>query len=133
VIERARQRIEAACLSDRCQLVSGSFFESVPKGADAYMMRHIIHDWDDEKALTILRNCHVAMPSDGKLIVIESVIPPGNEPFGGKLLDLVILLIPGGKERTADEYGSLFAKAGFEISRIMPTGSEISIIEGVRR
>jgi hypothetical protein len=133
VVERARERINAAGLSGRCQLVSGSFFESVPKGADAYMMRHIIHDWDDEKALTILRNCHAAMPSNGKLLVIESVIPPGNEPFGGKLLDLVMLLIPGGKERTADEYGSLFAKAGFEISRIVPTGSEISIIEGVRR
>jgi ubiquinone/menaquinone biosynthesis C-methylase UbiE len=133
VIDRARQRIEAAGLSGRCQLVSGSFFESVPKGADAYMMRHIIHDWDDEKALTILRNCHAAMSSNGKLLVIESVIPPGNDPFGGKLLDLVMLLIPGGKERTADEYRALFAKAGFEISGIVPTGTEISIIEGVRQ
>jgi hypothetical protein len=133
VVERARARLDAAGLSGRCQLVSGSFFESVPQGADAYMMRHIIHDWDDEKALTILRNCHAAMPSNGKLLVIESIIPPGNEPFGGKLLDLVMLLIPGGKERTAEEYRALFAKAGFEILRIVPTSTEISIIEGVRQ
>lgn len=133
VVQRARPRLDAAGLSGRCQLVSGSFFESVPKGADAYVMRHIIHDWDDEKALTILRSCHAAMSATGKLLVIESIIPAGNEPFGGKLLDLVMLLIPGGKERTADEYQALFAGAGFEISRIVPTGTEISIIEAVPR
>ena len=72
-------------------------------------MRHIIHDWEDEKSLTILRNCHRAMPPHGRLLVVESVIPPGNEPFGGKFLDLVMLLIPGGKERTEDEYRTLFA------------------------
>ena len=86
----------------------------VPDGADAYLMRHIIHDWDDEKSLTILRNCHRAMSADGKLLVVESVIPPGNEPFGGKFLDLVMLLIPGGKERTEDEYRTLFDQAGFD-------------------
>ena len=133
VIERARKPLEAAGLSSRCRLVGGSFFEAAPPGADAYFMRHIIHDWDDEKALAILRNCHAAMPSTGKLLVVESVIPPGNEPFGGKLLDLVMLLIPGGKERTADEYRALFDRAGFEISRIVPTATEISIIEGIPR
>ncbi len=133
VIDRAKGKIESAGLSGRCDLVGGSFFESVPEGADVYMMRHIIHDWEDEKCLTILRNCHQAMPSEGKLLVVESVIPPGNEPFGGKLLDLVMLLIPGGKERTEDEYRTLFDKAGFELTHVTPTATEVSVIEANKR
>lgn len=132
VIERARPNIEAAGVADRCELVGGSFFESVPGGAGAYLMRHIIHDWDDEQSLAILRTCHEAMAADSKLLLVESVIPPGNEPFGGKLLDLVMLLVPGGKERTAEEYRSLLAQARFELKRIVPTDSEISIIEAVK-
>ena len=133
VIERAKNQIESAGLSDRCELVAGNFFDAVPEGADAYMMRHIIHDWDDEKSLTILRNCHRAMSSNGKLLIVESVIPSGNEPFGGKFLDLVMLLIPGGKERTDDEYRMLLGKAGFELTRVVPTGTEVSIVEGTKR
>lgn len=133
VIERAKDPIRAAGLSNRCELVSGSFFESIPQGADAYMLRHIIHDWDDDKSLTILRNCHQAMSSSSKLLVVESVIPPGNEPFGGKFLDLVMMLIPGGKERTEGEYRALFGDAGFELTRIVPTSTEVSIIEGEKR
>lgn len=129
VVERAQERIDGANLHDRCSLIAGSFFESVPEGADAYLLRHIIHDWDDEKSLLILRNCHRAMSSDSKLLVIESVIPPGNDFFPGKFLDLVMLLIPGGKERTEEEYRDLFARGGFELTRIVPTGSEVSIIE----
>ena len=133
VIDRAQTQIESAGISDRCVLVPGNFFESVPKGADAYMMRHIIHDWDDEKSLTILRHCHQVMSTDSKLLVVESVIPPGNDPFGGKFLDLVMLLIPGGKERTEDEYRTLFDEAGFELTRVVPTASEVSIVEGRKR
>ncbi len=133
VIERARPRIDSAGLSDRCQLVGGSFFESVPEGADAYILRHIVHDWDEDKVLAILHNCHKAMPTHGKLLVVESVIPPGNEPFGGKLLDLVMLLIPGGQERTEAEYQSLLGKAGFELARVVPTRTEISVLEAVKR
>ena len=96
-------------------------------------MRHIIHDWDEEKCLTILRNCYRAMLAASTLLVIESVIPLGNEPFHGKFLDLVMLLIPGGKERTENEYRTLFARAGFELTRIVPTGTEVSIIEGKKR
>jgi ubiquinone/menaquinone biosynthesis C-methylase UbiE len=132
VVERGRERIEAAGLAQRCTLVGGSFFDAVPEGADAYMLRHIIHDWDEERALAILRNCHRAMPADGRLLVVESVIPPGNEPFGGKFLDLVMLLIPGGKERTEGEYRTLFAQAGFELKRVVPTGTDVSVIEGVK-
>ena len=133
VIERAKSNVAAAGLASRCELVAGSFFESVPAGADAYFMRHIIHDWEDEKSLTILRNCHRAMPENGRLLIVESVIPPGNEPFAGKFLDLVMLLIPGGKERTEDEYRTLFQQAGFDLSKIVPTGSEVSVIEAVKR
>lgn len=133
VVERAKERIQASGFQDRCKLVPGSFFEAVPEAADAYVMRHIIHDWDDEKCLTILRNCHRAMKPESKLLVIESVIPSGNEPFHGKFLDLVMLLIPGGKERTQEEYRALFEQAGFELSRIVPTGTEVSVIEGRKR
>jgi hypothetical protein len=133
VIERAKERIHTAGLAERCTMVAGSFFDAMPEGADAYILRHIIHDWDEEKCLTILHNCHSAMPTGGKLLVIESVIPPGNEPFHGKFLDLVMLLIPGGKERTASEYRALFEQAGFELTRIVPTGSEVSIVEGKKK
>jgi hypothetical protein len=133
VIERARETIASAGLSDRCRLVAGSFFDSVPEGADVYMMRHIIHDWDDEKSLTILRNCHRAMSAGARLLVVESVIPSGNEPFGGKFLDLVMLLIPGGKERTEEEYRALFGQAGFELTRVVPTSTEISVIEAKKK
>jgi hypothetical protein len=133
VIERAKERIQPSGVLDRCQLVSGSFFDAVPQGAAAYILRHIIHDWDEEKCLTILRNCHRAMPSASKLLVIESVIPPGNQPFQGKFLDLHMLLIPGGKERTENEYRKLFERAGFELARIVPTGTEVSIVEGKKR
>jgi ubiquinone/menaquinone biosynthesis C-methylase UbiE len=133
VIDRAKAQIESAGLSNRCRHVSGDFFQNVPEAADAYFMRHIIHDWEDEKSLIILRNCHRAMPPHGKLLLVESVIPPGNEPFGGKFLDLVMLLIPGGKERTKEEYQTLFEEAGFTLSRIVPTNTEVSIIEAVKR
>lgn len=133
VVERSQAHIQQAGLVDRCQLISGSFFESVPEGADVYFMRHIIHDWDDEKSLTILRNCHAAMQDNGKLLVVDSVIPAGNDPFAGKFLDLVMLLIPGGKERTAEEFRSLFAQAGFDLTRIIPTESELSILECCKR
>ena len=133
VIERAKERIQASGLQDRCRLVPGSFFDAVPEGADAYVLRHIIHDWDEDKCLAILRSCHRAMSPNSKLLVIESVIPPGNEPFHGKFLDLVMLLIPGGKERTQEEYRHLFVQAGFEVTQIVPTGTEVSIIEGRKR
>lgn len=131
VVERARGAIQAAGLADRCRIVGGSFFESVPPGADAYLLRHIIHDWDEAKCLTILRNIRGVIGPKGKLLVLESVIPPGNEPSFGKLLDLTMLVIPGGQERTEDEYRQLLAAAGFRLDRVTPTGTEISILEAV--
>jgi hypothetical protein len=131
VIQRAGAAVEAAGLSNRVHLVAGDFFESIPGAVDAYVLRHIIHDWDDDKALRILSNVRHAIREEGRLLVVESVIPPGNEPFFGKLLDITMLVIPGGQERTEQEYRDLFAKAGFRLARIVPTATEVSVIEGV--
>lgn len=130
VIERAKGDLQAAGLADRCKAIGGNFFESIPVGADAYLMRHIIHDWDDEKATTILRNVHQAMSTDARLLVVEGVIPPRNDPCFGKLLDLTMLTIPGGKERTEEEYQSLFKAGGFQLTQIIPTKAEVSVLEG---
>jgi hypothetical protein len=134
VIAGAKQYLETAGLNGCCEAVAGNFFESVPSGGDAYMMKHIIHDWDDERAIAILQNCHRAMPDNGKLLVVEHVIPPGNEPSLGKFLDLEMLVMSsGGRERNADEFDKLFAAAGFKLTNIVPTQSPLSIIEGVKR
>lgn len=130
VVERAKERIEAAGLAARCQLVEGNFFESVPGSADAYLFRHILHDWNDEQALTILRNCRARVAETARLLVVETVIPPGNDFCFGKLLDLTMLVIPGGKERTEEEYRQLFATAGFRLARVVPTAADVSVIEG---
>lgn len=116
----------------RCELVEGDFFKSVTVGGDAYILKHIIHDWGDEKAIAILKNCHQAMPKHGKLLIVEQVIPPGNEPFFGKLLDLhMLVMCSGGCERTEEEYRILLEKAGFKLVRITPTHSPVSVIEGI--
>jgi hypothetical protein len=133
VIERAKRFLEAEGVLKRCQLAAGNFFESVPEGGDAYILKYIIHDWDDERAIAILKQCHKVMPANGKILVAEQVIPPGNQPFRGKLLDLTMLAVtPGGRERTEAEYRALFEKAGFKLTRIVPTQDEMSIIEGIR-
>jgi len=132
VIAGAQAFVEAEGVGQAVELASGDFFESVPAGADAYLMKHIIHDWDDARALSILRNCHRAMPEDGKLLLVEMVVPTGNEPHFAKIQDLEMMLSPGGLERTRDEYRELFAAAGFELTRIIPTASPMSVIEGVK-
>jgi hypothetical protein len=130
VAERAKTSIVAAGMAGRCEVVGGSFFESVPPGADAYLLRHIIHDWNDEQCGRILRNIHQAMGEGGRLLVVESLIPPGNEPAFGKLLDLTMLVIPGGLERTRAEYEALFGAAELRLTRVVPTRADVSVIEG---
>jgi hypothetical protein len=132
VIERAKRFLEAEGVLERCQLAAGSFFESVPEGGDAYILKNIILDWDDERAIGILKQCHKVMPDNGKLLVAQQVIPPGSPPFIAKFLDLHMLAVtPGGRERTEAEYRALFEKAGFKLTRIVPTQEEMSIIEGI--
>ncbi len=129
VAERTRAHVEALGLSERCVVIAGSFFDSVPTGADAYFLRHIIHDWDDEKAITILRHCRQALGERGKLLLVEGLIPPGNEPAISKFFDLAMMVVPGGMERTEDEYRQLLAASGFCITRIVPTATWVSVIE----
>ena len=130
VLAGARAAIDSLGLSDRCRTVSGDFFKAVPAGGDAYIMKHIIHDWDDERAATILKNIRSAMNPGGRVILLESVVAPGNQPDFAKLIDLEMLLMPGGRERTEQEFRDLFARAGFELTRIIPTQSPLSVIEG---
>jgi hypothetical protein len=131
VQEPARRRIAELGLSDRCTVVAGSFFEAVPPG-DGYILSHIIHDWDEGRCLTILRNCRRASPG-AKVMIVEMVIPPGDGPHPGKLLDLMMLNAPGGMERSAEEYGALLEKAGYRLTRIVPTNSAVCVVEAVPR
>jgi len=129
VIEGAQPKLEAAGLSDRCQTVAGDFFKAVPQSGDAYMMKWIIHDWDDEKSNRILRNCRNQMKQNGRLILVDCVVPESDEPHFSKFIDLNMLVMTGGKERTAKEFEQLLAGAGFKVTRIIPTDLPFSIVE----
>ena len=119
-------------LSGRLAVQAGDFFSAVPQGADAYLMKHILHDWHDDACLQILRHIHAAMAPGARLLILEPVIPPGNEPFPGKLLDLnMLVMTDGGRERTASEYEHLLQRGGFRLQRIVPTPSAISVVEAV--
>lgn len=133
VIAAAKPVIEAAGLSDRCELIIGDCLESVPTGGDAYILMFVVHNWDDQRAIKILKNCHAAMADNGRLLLVEMIMPKGNEPFVGKLIDLESLLItPGGYERTEAQYRSLLESAGFKVTKVIPTQTANSIIEAVR-
>ena len=117
-------------LADRIRIESGSFFETVPAGGDAYLLSHIIHDWSEPQCLTILGHCRRAMkPGTSRLLLIEMVLPEGNTPHPGKMLDLMMLVGPGGRERTETEYGELLAKADLRLTRVVPTDSAASVVE----
>jgi hypothetical protein len=132
VVPGGQALMAAAGLSERCEIVGGDFFASVPSGADAIVMKWIIHDWDEEKCQTILTNCHRALPANGKLILIEAVVPATSEPHFSKFIDLNMLVMTGGRERTGEEYRELLAQAGFNVTRIVPTASPMSVVEAVR-
>jgi len=132
VADRARSKISSPGLTSRFQVEGGDFFSSIPAGAGAYVMQHVIHDWQDREAVAILSNCRDAMDSDGRVLVVETVIPTMNAPCFGKWLDLMMLLV-GGRERTEEEYRRLFRAAGLRVKRVIPTASEVSIVEGVRK
>lgn len=118
-------------LGDRLHRASGDFFASVPIGGDVYILKRIIHDWDDEQALIILKNCRKAIAQNGKLLLVESVIPVGNQPCPAKWLDLHMLAITGGMERTEAEYCHLLAAAGFKLTQIIPTSADVDVIEAI--
>src|SRR5262249_16294092 len=132
VVAGAPALLEEHGVAGRCDVVAGSFFESVPEGADAYMMKHIIHDWDDERATHILVNCRRAMKQGGRVLVIDVVLDYKNGGQYGGLLDLEMLtLTPRGRERTKAEFATLLKRAGFKLRRITPTAGYLSIVEAI--
>ena len=118
-------------VKDRVTFSEGDMFESVPAGSDAYMMKYIIHDWPDDLCIKILRNCRDGVNDGGKLLVIDSVVPTDGTPHVSMISDLEMMLFPSGKERTASEFSDLFADSGWQLKRILPTSSHVSVIEGV--
>jgi hypothetical protein len=131
VVQGAVPLIESQGLSDRCSVAHGDFFQAVPPG-DAYILKHIIHDWDDARALAILKNIHAAALPDARLFLVESVMAPGNEPHFAKIVDLEMMLLPGGCERTQQEYRDLLAESGFRLTKVIKTKSPLDLIEAVR-
>ena len=131
VVKDAPGLLKARGVADRVAIVPGSFFETVPAGAECYVMSHVIHDWSEEQCLTILGHCRRVVPKDGRLLIVEMVLPPGDAFHPGKLLDITMLVMPGGQERTEGEYAELLGKARFRLERIIPTPSAVSIVEAV--
>jgi hypothetical protein len=131
VVALAPPVLEAAGITDRCTVVAGDFFQAVPPGGDIYVLRRIIHDWDDAESAAILRQCHRAMSAEGTLLLIEGVIQPANQPDVTKLSDINMMVSQGGRERTAEEYAALLAEAGFRMTRVLPTEWRSSIVEAV--
>jgi hypothetical protein len=131
VVAGAESFLTAAGVADRCARVGGDFFAAVPDGGDAYVLSQILHDWDDQRSLAILAQCRRAMPAHAKLLVVEFVLPSGNEPFFGKWLDLHMLVVTSGRERTGTEFDALLRASGFALARIIPTSAGPSVVEAV--
>ncbi|HEX2884982.1 methyltransferase [Vineibacter terrae] len=136
VADRARARLASVGLADRCAVAAGDFFADIPGGADAYMLKHVIHDWDDARATTILRNCHRAMAKAGTLLLVEGVYPPhvdqSDAAFAAASNDVNMLVCTGGRQRSEAEFRDLYREAGFRLTRIIPTPARVSVIEGVK-
>ena len=132
VLDRARQRgFLGGELSSRTILQNCNFFEAIPSGTRAYLMKSVIHDWDDDQALQILNNCRRAIPANGALLLVELGLSEPNQPSNGKLVDLLMLVLTGGRERTTEEYGTLLQRAGFRLQRVVPTGTDFVILESI--
>ena len=121
--------VRARGCADRVNIEPGNFFEQVPSGGDAYLLSHIIHDWSEDQCLTILGNCRRAMKPGSRLLLTEMVLPSNGQPHPGKMLDLMMLVGPGGRERTEPEYAALLSRAGFQLTRVVPTESAVSVVE----
>jgi predicted O-methyltransferase YrrM len=128
----ARGFVTAPAVRDRIEIVGGDFFASVPAGADGYLMKYILHDWDDARCVQLLRLCREAMAPGGRVLVVDSVIPPGNAAHRGKLMDINMFVLLRGKERTKAEFVALFGAAGLKLARVVPAGGPLSVLEGVR-
>ena len=133
VVAEAPSVLQRHGVADRVRVEGGSFFDGVPAGADAIVMSHIIHDWNAEQCQTILGHCRRALKADGRLLIVEMVLPEGDAPHPGKLLDMLMLTVPGGEERTPSQYSVLLDRAGFTMTRVVPTASPVSIVEAAPR
>lgn len=131
VVRDAPALLKARGVEERVTIESGDFFESVPDGGDAYLLSHIIHDWNEDQCLTVLGHCRSVIKPGGRLLIVETVLPTGDTPHQGKVQDMVMLVVPGGQERTEAEYTSLLSKAGFRLSRVVPTESVVSVVEAL--
>jgi hypothetical protein len=129
VLHDAPALIQARGLADRIRIEAGNFFDRVPTGDDAYLLSHIIHDWNEDQCLTILANCRRAMKPSSRLLIIEMVLPASDTPHPGKMLDIIMLAFTGGQERADAEYRALLDKAGFRLARVVPTESAVSVVE----
>jgi SAM-dependent methyltransferase len=129
VAAEARERVASLGLKERCDIVDGDFFASIPAGQDIYILSQILHDWDDAKSLRILENIRKAMRPDSKLLVVETVLPGDNAMHFGNLYDMAMLVLVGGQERTEAEYSALANKAGLKMGRIFPTTMPPSVVE----
>jgi SAM-dependent methyltransferase len=136
VIERARKKIGELGLAERCSLVEGDFFKGLPRGCDAILLKHVIHDWNDEQAAAILTNCRCALQPGGKVLIVEGVYPAHIDQSeiskGVTGNDVNMLVCTGGCERSEVDFRALFDATGFAFSRIVPTPSRVSVVEGVR-
>jgi O-methyltransferase domain/Dimerisation domain len=129
VVAGARELLSAAGVTQRCQVVGGSFFDSVPEGGDAYLLKSVIHDWPDAESVEILRACRRSMPMHGRLLLVEQLLDGSPDPLGTAFSDLTMLVVAGGQERTTHEYASLLATAGLALTRTVPTDSDVFILE----
>jgi hypothetical protein len=133
VVSGARPALEKAGVADRVRIESGSFFDAVPEGGDVYLLKSILHDWNDDECVTILTSCRKAMRADGRIVVVEMMIDGPGPATPAALMDLNMLVMLTGRERTSEEYGALFARAGLALSRVVPTHSPFVVIEARRR
>jgi SAM-dependent methyltransferase len=131
VVAEAPPALSAAGVAERCEVVAGDFFQGVPAGGDAYVLKGILHDWHDAAAVAILRACHRALAPGGELLVIERLIAPPNEGADAKFSDLNMLVLPGGRERTREEFEALVATAGFRLSQVIATGTRMSMLQAL--
>ena len=131
VVRDAPAMLKTHGVEERITIEVGDFFQTVPAGGDAYLLSHIIHDWNDEQCLTILRHCRKAMKPDGRLLIVENVLPAGDAPHLGKLLDMTMLVVVGGQERTEAEYAMLLGRASLHLVRVVPTKSTVAVLEAV--
>lgn len=131
VVAEAPALLEAKGVNNRVTIEAGDFFKTVPAGGDAYVLSHIIHDWDEDHCLTILRHIRKVVNSGGRLLIAEMVLPAGDTPHPGKMLDMAMLVWPGGQERTLTEYDHLLSKGGFHLTRVVPTDLAVNVVEAV--